>query len=315
MDFTLKTFRLLLSQLLNCSFQFMSFKMYVDYCNSLHSTFSFPFIVLRHDVDRRPQNALAMAEIEHTLGIQGSYYFRIVPSSFDLDVIKKIAGMGHEIGYHYEDLALVGKEMKSDRRKKNKKSAERHADMGKRRFFKNHLGKENAPHDVFVQKLIERGINSFESNLALMRKVADIQTICMHGNPLSRWDNRLLWKFHNYRHYDIMGEPYFDVNWSHVFYLTDTGRRWDGERVSVRDKVVLKLDNGKDQIVNGDSRIKCRTTFDIIRAAKNGKLPGKIMLTVHPQRWTNRPELWTKELLWQGLKNIIKRHIVRYKSC
>ncbi len=35
----------------------------------------------------------------------------------------------------------------------------------------------------------------------------------------------------------IIGEPYFDVDFSRVFYLTDTGRRWDGDAVSVRDKV------------------------------------------------------------------------------
>ncbi len=26
----------------------------------------------------------------------------------------------------------------------------------------------------------------------------------------------------------ILGAPYFDVNFNEVFYLSDTGRRWDG---------------------------------------------------------------------------------------
>jgi hypothetical protein len=34
----------------------------------------------------------------------------------------------------------------------------------------------------------------------------------------------------------IIGEPYFDVDFSKMLYLTDTGRRWDGGIVSVRDK-------------------------------------------------------------------------------
>ena len=59
----------------------------------------------------------------------------------------------------------------------------------------------------------------------------------MHGSPRSKWDSKDLWKKYNYRDYGIIGEPYFDVNFDNMFYLTDTGRRWDGWKVSVRDKV------------------------------------------------------------------------------
>lgn len=63
-------------------------------------------LVLRHDVDEQPQNALKMAEAEKELGVQATYYFRRVPKSDHPDIIRKIAAMGHEIGYHYEDLTL-----------------------------------------------------------------------------------------------------------------------------------------------------------------------------------------------------------------
>ena len=33
-------------------------------------------VVLRHDIDRKPKNALRMAESESELGIQSTYYFR-----------------------------------------------------------------------------------------------------------------------------------------------------------------------------------------------------------------------------------------------
>lgn len=62
-----------------------------------------PVAVLRHDVDRRPRNALDMARLEANLGVRSSYYFRILPISFKPDIIREIAAMGHEIGYHYED--------------------------------------------------------------------------------------------------------------------------------------------------------------------------------------------------------------------
>ena len=46
-------------------------------------------IVLRHDIDRKPENALRMAELEHELGIQSTYYFRF-PYTFKPDIIGKI---------------------------------------------------------------------------------------------------------------------------------------------------------------------------------------------------------------------------------
>jgi hypothetical protein len=66
-----------------------------------------PALVLRHDVDRRPANALAMAQAEAARGVRSTYYFRIVPAAFDRDIVRAIAGLGHEIGYHYEDFHLA----------------------------------------------------------------------------------------------------------------------------------------------------------------------------------------------------------------
>ncbi len=61
-------------------------------------------VVLRHDVDRRKGNALKMARLEKALGIHSTYYFRY-PYTFDRSLIKSIADLGHEVGYHYEDLS------------------------------------------------------------------------------------------------------------------------------------------------------------------------------------------------------------------
>jgi hypothetical protein len=61
-------------------------------------------VVLRHDVYRKPMNALQMAELEHDLGIQSTYYFRF-PYTFKSDIIGKIHDLGHEVGYLYEVLS------------------------------------------------------------------------------------------------------------------------------------------------------------------------------------------------------------------
>lgn len=64
-------------------------------------------IMLRHDVDRKPLNALKTAELECEFNIKSTYYFRITKSSFDEVIIRKISSLGHEIGYHYEDLSMA----------------------------------------------------------------------------------------------------------------------------------------------------------------------------------------------------------------
>jgi len=65
-------------------------------------------ILLRHDVDARKEHSLRFARIQHERGISGTYYFRLVPESFDRGVIREIAEMGHEIGYHYETMDTAG---------------------------------------------------------------------------------------------------------------------------------------------------------------------------------------------------------------
>ncbi|WP_458210563.1 hypothetical protein [Haladaptatus sp. NG-SE-30] len=68
-----------------------------------------PSIVLRHDVDRRIGNAVAMAGLETELGIDATYYFRT--STFDPTIARRMETAGHEVGYHYEDLAKARGDM------------------------------------------------------------------------------------------------------------------------------------------------------------------------------------------------------------
>lgn len=62
-------------------------------------------VILRHDVDRRPHNALRMAAVEAAVGIRSTYYFRAKTHTLKPALILKIAQLGHEIGYHYENLS------------------------------------------------------------------------------------------------------------------------------------------------------------------------------------------------------------------
>ena len=38
-----------------------------------------------------------------------------------------------------------------------------------------------------------------------------------------------IWSKYNYRKLGIIGEPYFDMDFDQFFYLTVTGRRWNGQ--------------------------------------------------------------------------------------
>jgi hypothetical protein len=69
-------------------------------------------VVIRHDVDRRPENAVAMARAESQLGVRCTYYFRVVGSAYDKAAMREVVGLGHELGYHYEDLALCRGDMR-----------------------------------------------------------------------------------------------------------------------------------------------------------------------------------------------------------
>jgi len=243
-----------------------SFQTFVDFIQkSLIKT-----IILRHDVDKLAENSLVTAKLENEIGIKGSYYFRAIPESWDENIIKEISALGHEIGYHYENLSA----------------------MSKARGVRSE------------EQLFELAFDDFKRNLEKLRALAPVRTICMHGSPLSKWDSRDLWKKYDYKSLGIVGEPYFDIDFSQVFYLTDTGRRWDGYKVSVRDKIPKYQDQwDKDGFV-------FHSTQDIINAANERRLPSQIMITVHPQRWTDKPLPWMKELVWQGIKNQVKRLIV-----
>ncbi|MBN2821328.1 MAG: hypothetical protein JXP36_20315 [Bacteroidales bacterium] len=274
MDFTIKAYQNLLNSLQDAGFFFQTFS---EFLQKPHEK----VIILRHDVDLLPENSLRFAKIQVKMGIKGSYYFRAVPESWDEDIIKEIASLGHEVGYHYENMDTAS--MKHEAR--SLKSAT--------------TLKYSAP-----EKLIDLAYEDFLENLAKLRKLVEVKTICMHGSPRAKYDNKAIWEKYKYKELGIIGEPYYDMNFDEFFYLTDTGRRWDGWKTSVRDKVPQQEEWVKQGLV-------FHSTKSIIQAAKLGTLPSKIMFTFHPQRWHDSAIPWVKEWVLQNLKNQVKRFLVR----
>jgi hypothetical protein len=260
-DFSLNIYKALLVAILQADYLFYTFE---EWCDGKANG---RFVILRHDVDLKAANSLATAQIEAQLGIRASYYFRVVPQSNQPEIIRAIAALSHEIGYHYEDMSLFN------------------GDTAK-------------------------SIAHFKQQLAHFRQFYPVRTICMHGSPTSKWDNKELWKKYNYRDYDIVGEPYFDfLNNSAAVtgglcYFTDTARMWDGDKYNVRDKSQQSDKSG----------MKIHSTNDFI--VWLGKKPGNdiLMITTHPQRWTNNPIQWVTEFATQNIKNLIKVLIIKIRS-
>ena len=86
----------------------------------------------------------------------------------------------------------------------------------------------------------------------------------------------------------------------------ETKRQSDKERKSGSDLDTLRAQGLQE-------KYKFRTTQDIIDAAEGGLLPDKIMLTVHPQRWSDSFLPWVRELVWQNFKNMGKYFVVKLR--
>lgn len=99
MPVLLELYQKFIEALRNGCYQFQSFQDFIK--KPLNKV-----VILRHDIDRRKYKALVFAELEYKLDIRATYYFRILPVSYNENLIKQIANMNHEIGYHYEDLSL-----------------------------------------------------------------------------------------------------------------------------------------------------------------------------------------------------------------
>jgi len=299
MDFTLNALKKLLKILRDSGYSFVTVKDFAAGSSSGQDR----MVIIRHDVDRLPSNALACARMEAFMGIPGTYYFRITPGSFDSNAILEIASMGHEIGYHYEDLDLAAKRHKSSPKT---------------------LGSS------LLKTLAGEAYESFARNLQKMRSLVAVNTACMHGSPMSQWDSRQIWRYYDYKELGIICEPYFDIKLDNLLYITDTGRRWNGSAVSLRDRIyardaeyysawVRKPVIGSAMAASKEGLAKSkqhvfRKTGDIVKAVGNNCFPQQALITCHPQRWSLNASQWISELISQKIKNGAKFFLVKDRT-
>lgn len=127
---------------------------------------------------------------------------------------------------------------------------------------------------------LQQAIALFEKELAQFGQICDIQTISMHGAPLSPHDNRDLWQHYDFHRYGLLGETYLSLDYGRMVYLTDTGRSWSQNRNNLRDKV-------SGMSVEPD----LNSTDDLIAAICDRRF-SHVCISTHPERWSQGIGQW-----------------------
>jgi hypothetical protein len=209
-------------------------------------------VIIRHDVDKYPDRALKMANLEAINDVVSIYFFRYQHLQTASHCIDEISKLGHKIGYHYENLA-------------------------------NQNGN------------VVAAINEFNTHLSLFRKRWDIQFISMHGSPYSRFNNSGMWINKDASEFDLIDVSTLS-SLQEFLYLTDTGGYWNNPKYNIRDKINSDL----------NSKYAFKATNSLIDNIKNNQLPKRLMINIHPQRWSDNPWICLLESSLQHCKNPIK---------
>ena len=257
MDFTQKKYKQFCKTVAESDYRTITFAGFLKLENvDLNSN----LLILRHDVDDRPKFALDMAKIELENGLIGTYYFRY-PQGWNDGIMKEIAAMGHEIGYHYQCLDAAKGDM-------------------------------------------QKAIEIFKKELERFRKVAIIETAAMHGNPLTKWDNRDIWQHCQPKDFGLIGETYLSMDFTKALYYTDTGRTWE-------DKLSLKDNIPKGQKSAANKPV-IKTTDDFMQLIQTEKR--NLYINTHPDRWSDTWAYWIAFWAFDVAVNIIKTILIKAKK-
>jgi len=179
-------------------------------------------LILRHDIDARPERSLFMAQLEKANGIRSTFYCltKYTNDAF----LRRLVSYGHEVGYHYTALAQAN----GDRLK--------------------------------AEQL-------FAADLATMRTVVEIKTICAHGS--ANYRNHELITDALMQRYEIIGDAYLGIDFSSLYYISDSGNKFQ-----LYDHVTQIFDRQKPR--------RPITVGKIIEYIEKGQ---RCYLLTHPQYW------------------------------
>jgi hypothetical protein len=159
------------------------------------------------------------------------------------------------------------------------------------------LGHEIGYHYEVLTKAkgnLGKAIEIFERELNALREVVAVSTISMHGSPLSRWNNLNLWDRYDFKNYGVDVEASLSINYTNIYYFTDTGRSWNADRFNLRDRV------------NSRKPIESIQTTDQLIDFINKKYPFPVMISAHPNRWAANSADFIISHMSDGAANWVK---------
>jgi len=145
-----------------------------------------------------------------------------------------------------------------------------------------------------------KAVKLFKEDLSYLRSQFSVSTVCMHGNPRTKWDNKQVLKYLDFDDLNIIGEAYKSINFKEVLYLSDTSRTWS-PKYKVKDNPSEKTFQEKTNLIT--------STDSLIRLIKSQKIK-KLYLNTHPI-WFDSKYKWCRHLILQNAKNIVKRIIIK----
>lgn len=277
-DFTIRKYKQLLGTILDENYKCISVEDILADSN-FHNE---PRILInRHDIDTKFDLSIAyqMADFEFHNNVRSSYYFRTVPETLDLKVIKQIADFGHEIGYHYEVMALTrGDEEKAIER--FKKDLEILRTVYPVKTICQHGGAMGYYNTTSIEGLLKIGWDY------LKREIRKIEY----------FPSSMLWDKYKFEDFNLIGDAYLSLNFKSIKYFSDTGQRWD----SFKTRILDNMEEGEN------AKIIACSTDELIGIIKSGKV-NQINILVHPANWHDNYYDWIKWKTLQKVRNTLKK--------
>lgn len=272
-DFTFKKYQELCEKIKDSGYTTFTMKEFFEKSKQ-QSIEDLNFIILRHDIDNKVDSpfALEMAKFEQSLNISSTYYFRTVPSVFDIKLIEEISKMGHEIGYHYESL--------------NESKGDLPTGFG---IFKSNLEKMRkiAPVVTIAQHGGSLGDLTATTFFDLIKTSF---YLLLNKNKIKCYESKAIWRKYSFEDLGILGEAYLSLDFNKIFYFSDTGIRWDAFNNRTLDHVDAAYYSPEGKLV--------RTTDDLIELIDQKKIR-KICILTHPPNWRDP---WVSWIKWQFLQ-------------
>lgn len=235
------------------------------------------FVAIRHDVDYYPKRALVLAKIEAERETFTTYYVRrqFFDSDEHLNLIRQIADLGHQIGYHYEEVDTHQK----------------------------------APNNQVARDAVGFFVGSL---LDLDKLGFPIKTVCAHGNPISDVDNKqVVHLLRNEKFLDelaftfdrnmvkekvserLIGDASIDITGQDFdIYIPDTGRF--NPRYNLKDHI------------DDCPTAKLNSLHDL-QAILNNSKNQRVYMNMHPDRWSGDIFTWLFDFGLDTAKNTVKR--------